>query len=184
MPIPQETPPFENDLQRDFLTRMFSSARLEDSRKNIFPIEADVPARPVANKIYFFARAISPDIKVAGWWGFDGANWIQISNNPEAVIAPSLGASWADVGTPDLVSGYYKHAGRVWLEGRITGGTSGSSPFTLPTGYRPSATVRIPIVSSTGGSPAEVVITSAGVVTINYSGSTPNISLDGVSFRV
>jgi hypothetical protein len=56
-------------------------------------------------------------------------------------LAPTLINSWAATGAPDVVPGYMKDSlGFVHLRGSITGGVNGTVAFTLPTGYRPSAT--------------------------------------------
>jgi len=92
----------------------------------------------------------------------------------ESLTAPSLVNSWANSGGANLVAGYWKDSfGVVRCQGKITGGSSGTTAFTLPAGYRPTATTECVLV---GGS---CTVTSAGVVTI--TGTTVNLS--GITFR-
>ena len=92
--------------------------------------------------------------------------------------------SWVQVGGTEQVAGYWKDpSGFVHLRGQISDGASGTTAFTLPTGYRPSKTVRF--VVNAGTAPAYVSITSAGVVApINVGTSDVNawVSFDQVSF--
>lgn len=67
--------------------------------------------------------------------------------------------------------------GRVHLRGTITAGTG--AIMTLPEGYRPAYTMRIPTQSN--GAPALIRVTAAGVVDL-LSGSTTDLELAGVSF--
>ena len=67
--------------------------------------------------------------------------------------------------------------GRVHMRGTITAGVG--SIMTLPVGYRPAYTWRIPTQSN--GAPALLSIDSAGVVSL-LSGSTTDLELAGVSF--
>lgn len=87
--------------------------------------------------------------------------------------------SWALFGASTTSPGYYQDAvGRVWLKGKIGGGTTGVSLFsaTLPV---PGVTWTLPCMTNTG----------AGLVTIGtngqavlVSGGTTWISLDSLSY--
>lgn len=88
---------------------------------------------------------------------------------------PTLSGTWVNAATY-LTVGYRKEGTRVYLRGALQSGTSGSTAFTLPTGFRPTAKVRL------GGSGSAVVeITTAGVVTVTGTGIT---GLDGLSFAL
>lgn len=78
-------------------------------------------------------------------------------------------------------------AGFVCMEGIATGGNTGTTVFTLPVGYRPSASKRF-APASFGGSSADVTISisTSGNVTISYSSTpgTESIFLDCVRFSL
>lgn len=78
--------------------------------------------------------------------------------------------SWANTGGAYETAAFYKDPfNRVHMKGRIGTGTAATTAFTLPSGYRPLATINVD----------GVVITSAGLV---QPGTTPDY-LDNVSFR-
>lgn len=89
--------------------------------------------------------------------------------------------SWVDFGTPYIAAGYYKDAlGFVHLRGLSKDGTPGATMFTLPTGYRPAATVFQSNITN-GTVASAILISSAGAVSCN-SGGNGSISLDGIIF--
>lgn len=95
-------------------------------------------------------------------------------------IAPTLINSFVNVGGANATAGYYKdEMGVVRLRGRISTGSSGASPFTLPVGFRPSATKVFPIVSNNAF--GYVTIDSAGVVTV--FGNSTYYALESISFK-
>jgi hypothetical protein len=72
----------------------------------------------------------------------------------------------------------------VHLKGSLTGGASGSTAFTLPAGYRPAATLLLP-VSSGSFLVVNATVNSDGTLHPNCSGGCiGSIDLDGLSFRV
>jgi hypothetical protein len=82
-------------------------------------------------------------------------------------------------------AGFYRHEGRVYLRGRLTGGTTtvGTALFALDAGYRPANIESLP--GRTNAGPVEIDVSPAGVVSIG-DGTAGNtwLSLDGLSFRV
>ena len=64
----------------------------------------------------------------------------------------------------------------VYLRGMVTGGTINTAAYTLPAGYRPSATQRIAVPAN--GAFGYFSITTAGVVT-PVAGATTNFSTEG-----
>lgn len=79
--------------------------------------------------------------------------------------------SWTSVQTPRFIL-----LGRiVYLNGVITGGTIATTAFTLPVGYRPSASCLL--AASSNNAFANMLITSAGLVQ-PHTGSTTNFSVD------
>lgn len=99
----------------------------------------------------------------------------------EAWIAPTLGNSWVNFGTPYNNVGYYKdNFGIVHLRGLIKSGTLQQTLFTLPTGYRPANTEFISTLSN--NAIGSVLIAADGTVK-PWDGSSTWFSLDGVTFR-
>lgn len=53
--------------------------------------------------------------------------------------APTLLGTWVNYSTPSFTGARYrKMNGRVWIEGLVKDGTTGTAVFVLPSGYRPS----------------------------------------------
>lgn len=108
--------------------------------------------------------------KIKRGWKLSFAAFMKHWPSVTAWAAPSLLNSWANHGGYE-VAGYRTEGSRVFLKGTVSGGTSGTTAFVLPTGSRPPAKVRSP-----GG---EVEVDSSGVVTLLVAGP---IGLDGFSF--
>jgi len=109
---------------------------------------------------------------------------------PEAWITPTLTNGWVNFGTPNETAGYYKDAfGRVHIRGTIKSGTVAAgatgTAFTLPVGYRPAAVLPFlgarQDVSSTD---AKIEVFADGSVRVVRSGTSAEVSLNGISFRV
>jgi hypothetical protein len=114
----------------------------------------------------------------------DGTNWNIVAGQQDSGwIQPSLGNSW----TGTTVQPTYRLLGTiVYNRGEYSpGGTSGTSPFTFPAGYRPAATVFVTAggIIATTPSACLVQVSTAGVVTIYYAATTTNLG-DGYSFSV
>ena len=101
---------------------------------------------------------------------YGGASW----------TVPSFANSWVDLGTGGPV-GYRAVGNQVLLRGSIKTGTLNLAAFTLPSGFRPAATVTFIVLSN--GAAGYLTVTAAGVVT-PVSGSNTAFSLDGVTFDV
>jgi len=95
---------------------------------------------------------------------------------------PAFANGWSNLGSGFAGAQFYKDPfSVVHVEGVITGGTIGSVPaFTLPTGYRPSASI-VRVVSSNGADGAVVVNSSGDVLPTNGSNAIFGL---GFSFRV
>jgi len=100
-----------------------------------------------------------------------------------AWTAVTYSNSWVDYGTGHNATGFRKVGTRVVLRGAMKSGTINAAAFTLPAGYRPTATVEMAVYSNngTGSTEAIVTITSAGVLTPTI-GSNTFFSLEGVNF--
>jgi hypothetical protein len=112
---------------------------------------------------------------------------VSITTTAEAYTAPTLLNSWANFGGGYAVAAYKRDpSGNVWVKGTIKTGTAGTTAFTLPTGYRPAATMQFAVNSYDGAAnnPAWVDVDSSGHVIPQY---TPpgggNISIN-LSFAV
>lgn len=112
-------------------------------------------------------------------------DWLaQLVDVDDVHLVSTFSGTWANAGGVYLSAGYYKDPfGRVYLQGRISGGTSGTAAFTLPLKYRPKGTVAYQVADPAGNS-GYVTITSAGVVTPTSTSGTPAVNLDSISFRV
>lgn len=105
-----------------------------------------------------------------------------------AVTTPSMTNSWQYSGLFNT-GGYYKDVfGIVHLQGALFGGTSATSAFTLPVGFRPvadtafsSMTINVTLSNMVV---AYITVAAAGTVTVTTNGSTAiGIPTDGISFR-
>jgi hypothetical protein len=90
--------------------------------------------------------------------------------------------SWTNYGGAYATAAYAKDiAGVIHFKGTIKSGTVGQAAFTLPTGYRPGAS--IDIVVNSNGAFGVVEITSAGIVN-PVAGNNAYFFLDGISFKI
>lgn len=98
----------------------------------------------------------------------------------------SLGASWVNYGGGWSVFGYRKDSmGYLRLRGLIKNGTTGTTFFTLPVGYRPATALEFSISTpgTSSGVPgtANVIINTNGNMTVESMTSNTWISFDNVS---
>lgn len=103
--------------------------------------------------------------------------------NTESATAPTLLNSWVNYGSGFADAAYWKDKfSVVHLRGTIRSGltTEGTTLFTLPSGYRPAATVRFPV--SDNKTIGAVEVDSSGNVKI-IAGSNTRLSLNGIYFR-
>lgn len=113
---------------------------------------------------------------VSGSWVGQG-----IPGTQPAWVAVSFSNSWVDFGGAYETAAYMKDKlGFVHLKGVIKTGTIGTACFTLPAGYRPSATTYMACASN--GSIGVLQITSAGVAT-PVNGSSSSFGISGLTFR-
>lgn len=103
-----------------------------------------------------------------------------------AYIAPTLQNGWTNRVGGNAPAGYYKDDfGIVRIHGDISGGTAtnGTLLFTLPAGYRPTATERQSVVTYNGSTfiVGSIYVTSGGAVTIE-AGSNSILTLS-MTFR-
>jgi len=125
---------------------------------------------------------------------------IRINITPEDYIyvdgtnAPAFENSWANVlsgGDPVNPARFYLDTfERVHLTGDVDSGSSGTTIFTLPIGYRPTYEERFVVdaTSSVGGhgGHAHLVINTNGTVVATFSGGGTATAfwLSGISFRI
>lgn len=102
-----------------------------------------------------------------------------------APIAATLNANWS-TGTGRAAASYYRDRSRVWLQGgvkRDSGATT--SPFTLPSGYRPTQTGGTAYAIVDGaGAVTYATVSTAGVLTFGAVTTGTALNLDGISFRI
>lgn len=102
-----------------------------------------------------------------------------VSADQTTWVAPTLTAPWVTGSSP---IGYKKDAlGRVFLRGFVTGGSSGTVIFTLPTGYRPPYPESF-IVNATGALGVITIATNGEVSFVTGTGTYVYVS--SLSFAV
>lgn len=97
---------------------------------------------------------------------------------------PVFQNSWVNYGVSNEAAGFYKDPfGRVFLTGLVKSGTTGTTIFTLPGGYRPKLREIFAVIS---GNPTDVLgridIDGNGNV-IHVTGGNTYHQLSGISFR-
>jgi hypothetical protein len=94
----------------------------------------------------------------------------------------TLGHGWKRYGPTYAPAGYTKDAnGIVHLKGGISGGSSGTTAFVLPRGYRPSHDLGLPVYTYIG-TEGSLSIYPNGDVQPSGSDAGAYTGLDGVSF--
>jgi len=88
--------------------------------------------------------------------------------------------SWANFST--YVTKAKRIAGVVYLEGHVTGGTTGTVAFTLPANMRPGQAINLDVTSSVVGQSARIYIGTNGSVEIDYPAGATWASLCGIAF--
>lgn len=100
----------------------------------------------------------------------------------EAWTAPTFTGTWVNYNTATHVAAGYRRIGdRIELRGFIMSGTSGTSAFTLPSGFRPARIHHYPTIANAGIGYVEV---RADGTVVPTAGSTAWLSLSGISFSV
>jgi hypothetical protein len=110
-------------------------------------------------------------------------NGVTVPLTGAAWIAATLGSAWTNYGAPYENAGYMKDPlGFVHLRGLIIGGATGSSPFTLPAGYRPGAAGQFPCVVSSGAPGGGLTIAATGVITMALPTVGAAMAISGITF--
>lgn len=109
-------------------------------------------------------------------------NGVETYVGPENPINPSINAPAANIGLPFSDVAFYRHNGRVYLQGRLTNCSLGQVLFTLPVGYRPGKTVAL--TSQANNAFARVDVYPNGNVSYLVGPATADVTLDGLSFRI
>jgi hypothetical protein len=98
---------------------------------------------------------------------------------------PAFQNAWTNFGGGRATAGFFKDQQNiVYLKGSITGGSNGTTAFTLPAGYRPAATLLLPVASGSGLIVTATLDSSGGLSPFCSGGCSGSIGLDGLSFRV
>jgi hypothetical protein len=105
-----------------------------------------------------------------------GTAWISLTS--------LLVNAWANTGTGENAAYLKDPLGFVHLIGRLAGGATGTTAFTLPAGYRPGGTQTHPAATFNGAAPINggVAISSAGVVNFFYAAGATDLSISGITF--
>lgn len=111
----------------------------------------------------------------------DGLLAGKANKQQEDWITPTLVNGW--VARTDNVIKYRKdQLGKVTIQGQISSG-SDVVMFTLPSGYRPSHTIVLPVVTS-GGAIISIIVFTYGIVAINTGTAGTFVDLSPISFFV
>lgn len=115
-----------------------------------------------------------------------GGDWLVLGTVGQAmpwITVTSFSNGWSSAGSPYAPVGYTLTGTVVSLRGRVTGGTSNTTAFTLPSGYLPAYAVIVSAFDAGAASAAGIQIATSGAVNpIFGSGGSSAINLDGVSF--
>lgn len=112
-------------------------------------------------------------------WGDQVNDDVNYLYGDAAWTAPTYANSWVDLGGGNATGAFRKVGTRVVMRGTIKSGTINTTAFTLPVGYRPTATVVFACASN--GAFGELSVASTGVV-VPVVGSNTFFCLDGVIF--
>jgi hypothetical protein len=138
--------------------------------------------------------------EITGWDDVMVDEYISLANivrdvslPPEVTLVPpsaspeiyAFSGAWVNFGTIYEEAGFYKTADSiVRLQGYVKSGSSGSTVFTLPEGYRPQKTSLF-AAASLGGANAYILVNSNGsVVAVGSTVTSSGVSLENVSFCV
>lgn len=120
---------------------------------------------------------------------WNGSAWVPILAGDTGWTTATLGNSWVsfDGNTTYSFPQYRLMNGKVELAGAIKSGTTATTIFTLPTGYRPlkQRTFGCQGSGAALNGSARVDITAAGLVQVaiyGTGGSNAGVSLDGIHF--
>jgi hypothetical protein len=112
--------------------------------------------------------------------GASGGAWHLVGDAGQ----PAFQNSWANYGNGFAEAGFYRDPiGFVHLKGIVTGGTSDSTIFTLPAGYRPPQTLAFSVAASSGSPGVEDIDVYSNGNVFAFGSSDP-VGLDGITFRV
>ncbi|WP_235297464.1 thrombospondin type-1 domain-containing protein [Portibacter marinus] len=119
------------------------------------------------------------------------ASWQALSsiNGPESsILVTTFSNNYTHYGSGFQDVSYYKHNGRVFIEGvagRAAGVINNQTIFTLPLGYRPAKAHLFEGRQGTTGCRIDILSTGeVRVIACEQSGSFIFISLSGISFRI
>lgn len=107
-----------------------------------------------------------------------GEDWHYVGEAGE----PAFQNSWANDSTFPMMAFRLREAGIVDIQGVVIGGSSGTTIFTLPAGYRPASPVYYQAYGGTAAGGALIQVGSDGTVAATYSGSTTRIFINLQAF--
>ena len=121
------------------------------------------------------------NLRSYGHYDFAGQEYLLYTRIVPTNVS-SFSNSWVNHGSGRSDAGYYlTESGECRLVGAIKDGTMGLVAFTLPVGYRPPATIEIPVVANNAY--GDVLIQTDGQV-FPITGSNAKFYLEGASFQI
>lgn len=144
-----------------------------------FTNEAAVPSPTTSEVVYLTAPTGA--VAVPGLFVYAGGVWNQLWGDTGWITA-TLGNSWVAFGAPYVAPQYRKFNGLVYISGEMKSGTTATTVFTLPVGYRPAQQHAFSTNSVSGT--AAITILASGVVRVDAynGGNNTSVSLDGCTF--
>jgi hypothetical protein len=100
---------------------------------------------------------------------YDGATF-RLPNTEAWTSVGALSGTWANVGAGAQIPRYRKVGDQVFIEGHVKSGTTGTTVFTLPVGYRPP--LNMTFATDGSGAYAILSVSSAGVVVLTGTTGT------------
>ena len=113
-------------------------ATISNAALGILDLISGSPEAPIGNNTYFsLSRMAFPETSRITWHDVGGGG------------EPAFENSWENFGAAWDTAAFAKDAiGRVWVKGLVKLGDDAAAVFTLPAGYRPAATILLPIAMS------------------------------------
>ena len=72
-----EQPPFDmKDTHKEYLVRQFNDLNSIDHQQ--MDVMSALPTRTSKGRLYYFDRAIAPNITSEGYWGYTSAGWVKL----------------------------------------------------------------------------------------------------------
>jgi len=108
---------------------------------------------------------------------YDGTAWVVVGVPDTGWQVPTLLNGWTNYGGGFQGARYRRKDGVVYVQGRINDGTEGVSVLNLPAGFRPTASLEVPVILYAG---------AAGRLEVRTNGDMIGVTVDtrGLSLSI